>query len=239
MNPVLLDTSNKHGSELRQVFANNPSSRLTNLVHKTWEIWRELWPSCWSKMRCWWWQSQGPPVRRCRVVVTKRLVPRLKTHSQERRGDRSTQPYIEIMKSVFQKFSEISICCTYFVDRSMRSFKIRKWKKAACRNLEVTSSCPGNIAWAFATLSIRDLPLLDVIAKEAIQRITHFNVQGMANTAWALAKARFIGITRWDKKDIMIPMHRKTQGDVGEILFSLSFSLMLFRIDTLWLRHPV
>lgn len=103
-------------------------------------------------------------------------------------------------------------------------------KKAACRNLEVTSSCPGNIAWAFATLSIRDLPLLDVIAVEAIQRITHFNVQGMANTAWALAKARFIGIARWDKKDIMMPIHRKMQGDVGEILLSLSFSLMLFRI---------
>ena len=65
---------------------------------------------------------------------------------------------------------------------------------------------------------------------EAIQRITHFNVQGMANTAWALAKARFIGIARWDKKDIMMPIHRKMQGDVGEILLSLSFSLMLFRI---------
>eukprot|EP00434_Breviolum_minutum_P005198 symbB.v1.2.004583.t1/scaffold261.1/size248783/11 len=49
----------------------------------------------------------------------------------------------------------------------------------------------GNIAWAFATLSIRDLPLLDVIAVEAIQRITHFNVQGMANTAWALAKVSY------------------------------------------------
>lgn len=58
-----------------------------------------------------------------------------KNTSPRKTGDRSTQPYIEIMKSVFQKFSEISICCTYFVDRSMRSFKIRKWKKSCMSKL--------------------------------------------------------------------------------------------------------
>eukprot|EP00435_Cladocopium_sp_Y103_P072877 s32_g41.t1 len=49
----------------------------------------------------------------------------------------------------------------------------------------------GNIAWAFTTLAIRDLPLLDALAAEATQRMAHFNVQGMANTAWALAKVSY------------------------------------------------
>ena len=46
----------------------------------------------------------------------------------------------------------------------------------------------GNIAWAFTTLSIRELPLLEAIAVESQRRMVEFNVQGMANSAWALAK---------------------------------------------------
>ena len=60
----------------------------------------------------------------------------------------------------------------------------------------------GNIAWAFTTLAIRDLPLLDAVAAEATQRMSHFNVQGMANTAWALAKVGPL-VGPWDHGALM------------------------------------
>jgi len=44
-----------------------------------------------------------------------------------------------------------------------------------------------NTAWAVAVLPFEHEPLLNAIAKEALEQITDFEHQDLANTAWAWA----------------------------------------------------
>lgn len=41
-----------------------------------------------------------------------------------------------------------------------------------------------NTAWAFTKLMVRDSELLDVMRPAAVLKISEFNPQGLANTAW-------------------------------------------------------
>merc|ERR1719499_1860213 len=60
-------------------------------------------------------------------------------------------------------------------------------KITACRHQEI-----GNIAWAYATLAVRNEPLFDAIADETVRTTAQFNVQGLANTLWAFAKLSIV-----------------------------------------------
>jgi len=43
------------------------------------------------------------------------------------------------------------------------------------------------MAWAFATLGLRDEPLLDALAAAAISKRIELNSQNISNMAWAYA----------------------------------------------------
>lgn len=47
-----------------------------------------------------------------------------------------------------------------------------------------------NTAWAFATLAVRDAPLLDAIASAAIKKLIELRAQNLSNTAWAFSALR-------------------------------------------------
>jgi len=43
------------------------------------------------------------------------------------------------------------------------------------------------LAWSYATIGLRDGPLLHALAAEAIRILPQFNPQDLGNTAWAFA----------------------------------------------------
>jgi len=59
---------------------------------------------------------------------------------------------------------------------------------ALARINELTSQNLSNIAWALATLGVRNEPLLDAIASAALARSTELSPQDLSNIAWAYAK---------------------------------------------------
>lgn len=52
---------------------------------------------------------------------------------------------------------------------------------------EFSDQSLANMAWAFATLGIHDLPLLDAISAESIKKLSEFGQQQLANLVWAYA----------------------------------------------------
>merc|ERR1712084_60351 len=52
-----------------------------------------------------------------------------------------------------------------------------------------------NIAWAYAPLGVRDVPLFDAMSSPAMARMAVFDSQHLGNTAWAFATLQ-VGVSR-------------------------------------------